>query len=81
MNIRFVHTIDITSIEPKSGSFAGGTILKITGNFFGNVKSNVNVKVAGVNCKVLTCSKELITCRTGFIDVSYEKDGLLYPGI
>ena len=74
------HSVDISSIEPKSGSYAGGTILRINGHFFGNIKSNVKVKVAGVDCKVLTCSRELITCETGPIDINYKKDGLLYPG-
>jgi hypothetical protein len=38
---------DVTSVEPRSGSRAGGTILTIKGKAFSFIKENVKVTVGG----------------------------------
>ena len=66
-------------MEPTSGSMEGGTLLTITGKFFGNNKENVKVTVAGSPCMVQSVTSERITCIT--TPVAQENlQGDLFPG-
>ena len=38
---------DVTSVEPRNGSLAGGTILTIKGKAFSFTKKNIEVTVGG----------------------------------
>ena len=58
---------------------AGGTLLTITGNYFGRLKENVKVKVAGVDCHVVHLTRTMIKCRTGTADERF-LIGELFPG-
>ncbi|CAB3988469.1 fibrocystin-L isoform X1, partial [Paramuricea clavata] len=70
---------DVTSVEPRSGSRAGGTILTIKGKAFSFIKENVKVNVGGVPCEVLTSNRDTITCKTGAL--REENEGReFYPG-
>lgn len=72
-------TIDVENVEPKMGSINGGTLLSITGKHFGSNKENIKVKVAGVDCKVVSVDNEMIKCRTGVQDLE-ASEGEVFPG-
>ena len=63
---------DVVSVSPKSGSKEGGTLLTISGRYFGNRTDLVTVKVGGVDCDVKTVKPDEITCITG-----PERDGII----
>ncbi|CAB3993876.1 fibrocystin-L-like [Paramuricea clavata] len=71
---------DVTSVEPRSGSRAGGTILTIKGKAFSFIKENVKVTVGGVPCEVLTSNRDTITCKTGALHEENEGRDF-YPGL
>jgi hypothetical protein len=59
----------VTSYTPNTGSIYGGTLLTITGQNFGTVKTDNPVKISPggglhtTHCFVLTTSATEITCR------------------
>ena len=56
----------ITSISAAEGYTTGGQTLTINGwGLKGDKLSDIDVKVDGVACKVLSMAKEKITCMTG----------------
>ena len=70
---------DVASVSPITGSLGGGAVLTITGRYFGRLKENVKVKVAGVNCHVHHVSPTVIKCTTGTADQRFLV-GDLFPG-
>ena len=58
----------------------GGTQLTITGRFFGTIKENVKVKVAGVACDVTKVSAEEVVCTPGQADERFLQ-GEYFPGM
>ncbi|XP_065660201.1 fibrocystin-L isoform X2 [Hydra vulgaris] len=70
---------EIESISPKNGSVEGGTIITITGRFFGNNQNNVKVKVHGVDCAVVLVNETQIKCITGPLNDTYQT-GDVFPG-
>ena len=58
---------------------AGGTLLTITGRFFGNVQERGAVKVAGVPCLIVSLTRTQIQCVTGPNSDSYQL-GDVFPG-
>lgn len=71
--------LDIESVEPNTGSMAGGTWITIRGKHFGVLKDNIEVKVAGIPCKVNTLDDRKIVCVTGEVKES-NVDGDIFPG-
>ena len=57
------YVLSLTNVSPNKGSYAGGSILTITGEGFGTVDSDVEVKVGNKNCEVLTVTDTTITCK------------------
>lgn len=53
----------IEGVSASSGSTTGGQVLEIDG--YGFLSDNIDVKVDGVTCKVLTHTKTQVTCLTG----------------
>ncbi|TSK31508.1 Fibrocystin-L [Bagarius yarrelli] len=51
------------SLQPSSGSLAGGTLLTITGNGF--VAGNISVMLGSYPCIILTVTPSMVTCLTG----------------
>ena len=72
----FQFQVAVHSITPSSGSYAGGTVLQITGlNFPTEVTQNqVTVGPYLVRCQVLSATATLITCLTGPADSDYQTD-------
>jgi len=66
-------------VEPTTGSINGGTLLAISGKYFGNIKENVKVTVAGRPCIVQSVTSAKITCST--TPISKENlQGDFFPG-
>ena len=72
--------LDIARIEPKQGSIAGGSEITIHGDYFGMKKEVIRVKVAGVECTVLSVNNTHIVCLTGQFDAS-KITGDVQPGM
>ena len=53
------------SISPNTGSMEGGTLLTITGEYFGKRTKYTWVKVAGTPCKIVDVQPNQIKCVTG----------------
>ena len=53
----------ITSIQPQTGSLAGGTDLTVTGTGFGSDASALNIDVAGIPCDVMQILTSGVHCR------------------
>nr|XP_047143668.1 fibrocystin-L-like isoform X2 [Hydra vulgaris] len=70
---------EIESISPRNGSVEGGTVITITGRFFGNNQDNVKVKVHGVDCAVTSVVETQINCITGPLNATYQT-GDVFPG-
>ena len=58
-------TPKITSVNPKKGGTAGGTLLTITGTGFGSDNAQVQTSIMGVECTVESVSDTEIVCKTG----------------
>jgi len=58
--------LSVASITPTSGSFLGGTVVRITGDGFGDdsVVSNTSVSIGGFPCHVTTVNNTEIECIT-----------------
>ena len=54
-------------------------MLTITGKYFGTLKQNVKVKVAGVDCHVTEVTSTVVKCRTGTAEQKF-LEGDLFPG-
>jgi hypothetical protein len=73
-----VASVDIDSIDPKSGPITGKTLVTIKGKNFGTTSDGVRVKFDGIEAKISKVSEESITARTpphseGAVDVTVEK--------
>ncbi|KAM4043868.1 fibrocystin [Anomaloglossus baeobatrachus] len=71
--IRYV--LDMYSLEPRCGSFLGGTVINIFGKGFGCNTSNILVHVGQDPCTLLKVTDEIITCQTPpytFFDLNEE---------
>jgi hypothetical protein len=55
----------VTALSLASGSFAGGTPLRLTGRGFSAVPSRNAVSVCGVACAVSSAGYDSLTCSTG----------------
>ena len=58
-------TPTISSINPKKGGTAGGTLLTITGTGFGSDTAQVEASIMGVECVVESVQDTEIVCKTG----------------
>lgn len=70
------------SINPTSGSIAGGTPLLITGNGF--VAGNTTVKLANSPCRILDVTPDTVRCMTpphaeGQVQVNIKVFDVVYP--
>ncbi|XP_016299954.1 fibrocystin-L-like [Sinocyclocheilus anshuiensis] len=70
------------SINPTSGSIAGGTPLLITGNGF--VAGNTTVRLANSPCRILDVTPDTVKCMTpphaeGQVQVNIKVFGVVYP--
>ena len=72
----FQFKIVVSSISPSSGSFAGGTLLTITGqNFPADIAENqVTIGSGVVRCKMISATTTTLTCMTGAADSDYQSD-------
>jgi len=75
-----VFVLVVHSISPDTGSMEGGTLLTITGEFFGRRTEGAWVKVAGTPCKIVDVQPNQIKCVTGKADEENLK-GDLFAGI
>jgi len=69
----------VTSIEPNTGSMAGGTLVTITGGGFSMDESKNEVTIGNYPCKILSSTIEQIICSTapeGFVNTTTDA-GLL----
>lgn len=57
-------TSAVTSLDPPSGSTAGGTLLTITGSGFSTDIDSIEVTLGGAECTVTTSGRDTITCRS-----------------
>ncbi|XP_066450287.1 fibrocystin [Eleutherodactylus coqui] len=60
--IRYV--LETYNLEPRCGSFLGGTIINIYGKGFGSNTSLISVHVGQEPCAVLKATDAIITCQT-----------------
>ena len=58
-------TPTISSVHPKKGGTAGGTLLTITGTGFGSDTAQVEASIMGVECVVESVQDTEIVCKTG----------------
>lgn len=70
------------SLQPSSGSLAGGTLLTITGNGF--AAGNTSVMVGPYPCTIMTLTPAMITCLTNGsketqVQVNIKVFGVYYP--
>ena len=60
----FVLKPSVTSLSPGTGSQAGGTLLTITGDGFGEIVDDNVVRIGSTGCDVISSSFDNIVCRT-----------------
>ncbi|XP_038045747.1 fibrocystin-L-like [Patiria miniata] len=60
--LSFQFELDVTGINPSSGSLAGGTSVTITGSGFGKEKDNVTVSVGDQTCNIESVIYSEIQC-------------------
>ncbi|XP_026145815.1 PKHD1 like 1, tandem duplicate 1 isoform X2 [Carassius auratus] len=70
------------SVNPTSGSIAGGTPLLITGNGF--VAGNTTVRLANSPCRILDVTSDMVRCMTpphaeGQVQVNIKVFDVVYP--
>lgn len=70
------------SLQPSSGSLAGGTLLTITGNGFAAL--NTSVRVGPYPCTIMTLTPAMVTCLTNAyretqVQVNIKVFGVNYP--
>lgn len=63
------------------GSMKGGTILTITGKYFGKHTQieNVEIKIGEIDCRVISVAEHTIKCMTSEANEDYIKQGI-FPG-
>ncbi|KAI5615922.1 fibrocystin-L precursor [Silurus asotus] len=72
------------SLQPSSGSLAGGTLLTITGNGF--AAGNTSVMLGSYPCTIMTLTPSMVTCLTrsfteAQVQVNIKVFGVNYPSL
>ncbi|KAL7883851.1 hypothetical protein SRHO_G00015090 [Serrasalmus rhombeus] len=75
-------SVPLASLQPTSGSLAGGTLLMITGNGF--VAGNTSVMVGIYLCSILQVTPSMVQCLTHsnseqLVQVKIQVFGVIYP--
>ncbi|KAL6460366.1 hypothetical protein MHYP_G00303320 [Metynnis hypsauchen] len=75
-------SVPLASLQPTSGSLAGGTLLMITGNGF--VAGNTSVMVGIYPCSILQVTPSTVQCLTHsnseqLVQVKIQVFGVIYP--
>ncbi|XP_053349466.1 PKHD1 like 1, tandem duplicate 1 [Clarias gariepinus] len=75
-------SLALASLQPSSGSLAGGTLLTITGNGF--VTGNTSVMLGSYPCTIVTLTPAMVTCLTHSfketqVQVNIKVFGVNYP--
>ena len=61
--VNVTYVLDVNTVSPSQGSYAGGLLLAIHGNGFGVDRSIVDVKIGPYDCEVVEVVNTTIQCR------------------
>ena len=59
------YTPELRSFGPSVGSVAGGTVVSLTGDGLSSRRGDVDIRIGGVHCRVLSANVSHASCLTG----------------